>query len=110
MPLSSGCSAAVSLIPKEEQMTSGESAGSEPPYGLTETERRVLRLLSDGLADEDISRTLGITCAAVNQQISKILEKMDTRSRTVAVITAMKRGLLLLGAAWAVALLLALRS
>jgi DNA-binding NarL/FixJ family response regulator len=36
---------------------------------------------------------LGIPPAAVRNQVSEILKKMDTQSRTVAAVTAIKRDL-----------------
>jgi DNA-binding CsgD family transcriptional regulator len=69
------------------------SEDGEAPYGLSHQEMRVLQLMTEGLADEEIAAELGVVPDSVKRRIARILRKMGTSSRTVAAVTAIKRGL-----------------
>ena len=65
------------------------------PVGLnlTERERRILELLSEGLSNQDIADRLSITLATVKFHVTNILSKLDVSSRTEAVLLALKHKL-----------------
>ncbi|MDR0199399.1 MAG: response regulator transcription factor [Streptococcaceae bacterium] len=60
---------------------------------LTAREMEVLRLLADGLSNQDIADTLYVSIKTVKTHVSNILEKLQVTDRTQAVIYAMKHQL-----------------
>ena len=62
-------------------------------YGLTEREMEVLALIVDGLTNPQISEKLVITVATTKTHVHSILQKLYVESRSKAVATAMKEGL-----------------
>ncbi|HEV8498009.1 MAG TPA: response regulator transcription factor [Gemmatimonadaceae bacterium] len=67
---------------------------AEPP--LTNRERQVLGLLADGLGNKQIAARLGISANTVKTHLELLFDKLGVSSRTEAVATAARRGLLLL--------------
>ncbi|MFF8960078.1 response regulator [Streptomyces sp. NPDC014894] len=65
----------------------------DPPM-LSEREREVLRLVSQGLTNADIGRRLFISEATVKTHLLRSFKKLAVSDRTAAVIKAMERGLL----------------
>jgi DNA-binding NarL/FixJ family response regulator len=61
---------------------------------LTERERDVLRLLADGLANEEIGRRLFISPETVRTHVRKAMTKLDADTRTQAVAVALRRELI----------------
>jgi two-component system, NarL family, response regulator LiaR len=60
---------------------------------LTEREGEVMRLLARGLTNKEIGRDLSISEDTVKTHVSRILAKLGVRSRTQAVLQAMRMGL-----------------
>jgi DNA-binding NarL/FixJ family response regulator len=52
--------------------------------GLTLRERQIVRLINDGLPNKGIARRLGISPGTVKNQVHRILEKLQARSRSEA--------------------------
>lgn len=77
------------LAPAPEQLT-----GPEEP--LTARELEVLQLLAEGLPNKIIATRLHITEHTAKFHVSSILMKLGAASRTEAVTTAARRGLLML--------------
>ena len=63
---------------------------------LTPRERQVLRLLAEGLPNKTIAHNLDISDHTVKFHVNSILSKLGAQSRTEAVITATRLGLILL--------------
>lgn len=61
---------------------------------LTKREHDVLHLMSRGAGNKDIARTLDIQLGTVKAHVKGILEKLQVRTRTQAVVVAEHRGLL----------------
>jgi DNA-binding CsgD family transcriptional regulator len=61
---------------------------------LTEREREVLRLMSEGLPNRAIASRLLISIETVKTHIHHIMQKLQARDRTQAVALAMKYGLI----------------
>ncbi len=61
---------------------------------LSERERAILELISQGVSDKDIAEKLGITINAVRQNISRIMQKLGVKNRTRAVVVAIRNGVI----------------
>jgi DNA-binding NarL/FixJ family response regulator len=64
--------------------------------GLTAREREVLSLLALGLSNKTIARRLQVSIHTVKFHVNSILSKLDADSRTAAVTSAVRRGLVTL--------------
>lgn len=60
---------------------------------LSERELEVLRLMAQGLSNQDIGTALNISESTVKSHVTRILSKLGVGDRTQAVIVAVKRGL-----------------
>ena len=60
---------------------------------LSERESEVLRLIAQGLSNQDIGTALNIGESTVKSHVTHILTKLGVSDRTQAVIVAVKRGL-----------------
>lgn len=69
------------------------STGSALPE-LTRREREVLRLLADGLANEEIGKQLFISPETVRTHVRKAMAKLDADTRTQAVARALRARLI----------------
>jgi DNA-binding NarL/FixJ family response regulator len=67
---------------------------SRPDRTLTQREREVLRLLSDGRSNEQIGRELFISAETVRTHISKATSKLGAATRTQAVANALRASLI----------------
>jgi DNA-binding NarL/FixJ family response regulator len=72
----------------------GDDVSGEPP--LTNRERQVLGLLADGFGNKQIAARLGISTKTVKTHLELLFDKLGASSRTEAVATAVRRGVLLL--------------
>lgn len=70
------------------------SAQSEKIPSLTQREREVLRLLADGLANEEIGKRLFISPETVRTHVRKAMAKLEADTRTQAVATALRQSLI----------------
>ncbi|HXH89256.1 MAG TPA: response regulator transcription factor [Gaiellaceae bacterium] len=70
------------------------SAATEKMSKLTQRERDVLRLLADGLANEEIGKALFISPETVRTHVRKAMAKLDADTRTQAVATALRQSLI----------------
>jgi DNA-binding NarL/FixJ family response regulator len=61
---------------------------------LTPRERDVLRLLADGLTNEEIGKRLFISPETVRTHVRKAMEKLEADTRTQAVATALRQSLI----------------
>jgi DNA-binding NarL/FixJ family response regulator len=65
----------------------------EDPFGLTPRERQVLALLADGRTNREIGQSLYMAEKTASVHVSRILSKLDVRSRTEAAALAHRVGL-----------------
>ena len=61
---------------------------------LTQRKREVLRLLADGLRNEEIGRRLHIAAETTRAHIRNAMRKLDADTRTEAVATALRQSLI----------------
>lgn len=69
-------------------------AGSRQRSRLTQREIAVLELLSEGLQHEEIGRRLGISAETVRTHLRKACDRLGAATRTQAVATALRLGLI----------------
>lgn len=72
--------------------TRGGATDPEPHF--TPREREALRLLARGLSTAEIAEFLGVSRITARNHISKVMDKLDVRTRLQAVVVASRRGLL----------------
>jgi DNA-binding NarL/FixJ family response regulator len=70
------------------------SAQTDAVPSLTQREREVLRLLADGLANEEIGKRLFISPETVRTHVRKAMAKLEADTRTQAVATALRQSLI----------------
>ncbi len=68
-------------------------ANGIPVEDLTEREREILRLVTQGASNREIGETLFITEGTVKNHVSNILSKLGLRDRTQAAVYAHEHGL-----------------
>lgn len=84
------CSRATALLRELE-----EADGVEGRFaGLTPREREVLRLVAEGLGNQEIAARLVLSEHTVHRHVANILGKLGTSSRTAAATCAARHGLL----------------
>ncbi|RJQ56010.1 MAG: DNA-binding response regulator [Actinobacteria bacterium] len=69
------------------------------PYGLSEREFEVLKLMAKGLNNRQIGEALWIGETTVKTHVSRVLRKLGTNQRTQAVLTAVREGVVSVRAA-----------
>lgn len=70
----------------------GDSEPSALPGGLSEREREVLVLLSEGATNKEIATQLIVSAETVKSHVSTIIGKLGVRDRTAAAVLAIKAG------------------
>ena len=78
--------------PKEVKAVAGYESVEVLP-DLTERELEVLKVLSCGMSNKEISDALFISAETVKSHVSTIIAKMSVKDRTQAVIKAIRAGL-----------------
>ena len=71
----------------------GRHPAEEDPFGLTAREREVLALLAEGATNREIGATLFMAEKTASVHVSRILMKLNVRSRTEAAAVAHRHGL-----------------
>ncbi|OFW72381.1 MAG: hypothetical protein A2Y55_07880 [Actinobacteria bacterium RBG_16_68_12] len=71
----------------------GSAATAKLP-ALTRRERDVLRLLAQGLSNQEIGKELFISAETVRTHIRKAMRKLEAETRTQAVATALRQRLI----------------
>lgn len=83
----------VQLSPQASAYLMREVRASERPEPLTERETEVLRLLAQGQSNKQIARHLHVVEDTVKTHVRHILAKLGVQSRTQAVLSAQRLGL-----------------
>ena len=61
--------------------------------GLTDLEVKILRLMTEGLSNEEISEITGIAQETVKGHLKSLFRKLDVKNRTEAAVLALREGL-----------------
>jgi DNA-binding NarL/FixJ family response regulator len=69
------------------------SGEEETPFGLTARERQVLALVASGATNREVGERLHMAEKTASVHVSRILAKLDVRSRTEAAAVAHRHGL-----------------
>ncbi|MFQ6026508.1 MAG: response regulator [Dehalococcoidia bacterium] len=86
-------SLASSIALKLMQELNGPTALPPTEEPLTEREVEVLRLVAQGLANQDIAERLFVGESTVSKHVSNILDKLHLANRTQAALYALREGL-----------------
>jgi DNA-binding NarL/FixJ family response regulator len=81
------------LAPKAARAVLTARAETKPPAELTAREREVLALLSEGLANKQIARRLGIAEKTVKAHLTSVFQSIGVTDRTQAALWARSRGI-----------------
>jgi len=84
--------APVSLTKLTRARPTADQTGTDP---LTPRELEILAMIAEGMGNRTIGQRLGISTHTVKFHIASILDKLNARSRTEAVTTGMRLGLLM---------------
>lgn len=77
----------------EVLVRAADKAADVPTTDLTEREKEVLRLMADGLRNDQIATALNITEQTVKNHVRSIFRKLDVATRVEAVLYAFRQGL-----------------
>ena len=73
--------------------TSPEPIESDENFDLSQRERDILQLLVEGLSNAEIAHRLYLSEGTVRNYLSRLFVKLDVSDRTLAVVVALRRGL-----------------
>jgi DNA-binding NarL/FixJ family response regulator len=86
---------AESLVPNAPAKPAGTAGAPTKGRGeLTERERQVVQLLTEGLSNKLIADRLGISDHTAKFHVNGVMMKLGASTRTEAVVEAMRRGLI----------------
>jgi DNA-binding NarL/FixJ family response regulator len=88
-----GLAARARLHPGEAPEPEPVEEVDEDPFGLTPRERQVLELLAEGATNREIGARLYMAEKTASVHVSRILSKLDVRSRTQAAAVAHRLGI-----------------
>ena len=97
-PLTTPAPAAAPTEADPAQRSAEDGRGSEaavlPAPHLTVRELEVLRLLASGLSTSEIATALSISPITARNHITRVIEKLEVKTRLQAVVAASRQGLL----------------
>jgi DNA-binding NarL/FixJ family response regulator len=83
-----------------EQMSNRKTASSHvrltqfaDRFGLTEIELKILRLVAEGLSNEEISEITRLARETIKGHLKSLFRKLDVKNRTEAAVLAVREGL-----------------
>lgn len=77
---------------KKSGSNSSQANKDDPLYLLTKRERQVLQLLAEGKSNKAVAESLYISEKTVKNHVSSVLQKMNVKDRTQAVVEAIRKG------------------
>jgi DNA-binding NarL/FixJ family response regulator len=79
---------------KPPSASQSHKAPDRPPHSLTKRELEVLRLLAQGLTNQEIAQSLVVSTLTVKTHVQRIIGKLGVSDRTQAAVRAAGLGLL----------------
>lgn len=73
--------------------TSTTQSGFAEQYSLTDLELRILRLLSEGLSNDEIAQLTNCARETIKGHLKSLFRKLDVKNRTEAAVLAIRQGL-----------------
>ncbi len=71
----------------------GQAPVADPDKQLSDREIEVLRLIAEGLSNSEIGQRLFVSAETIKTHIKHIMDKLEVNDRTLAVVTAIRRGI-----------------
>jgi DNA-binding NarL/FixJ family response regulator len=87
------CGGGTYVDPALTSLLAGPGAAARLP-ALSKREREVLRLLADGMRNEQVALTLSISPLTVRTHVKKAMDKLEADTRTQAVARALRESLI----------------
>jgi two-component system nitrate/nitrite response regulator NarL len=87
---------AASLATPVDDPELGPTPPRLPADGLTAREHEVVQLMAEGLSNKQIADRLGISSHTAKFHVNAVLAKLDSSTRTEAVVRAVQRGVVML--------------
>ena len=87
------CQGGTYVDPALASLLAGPQAAERLP-ALTKREREILRLLADGMRNEQVARQLSISPLTVRTHVQKAMTKLEADTRTHAVARALRESLI----------------
>lgn len=81
------------IDPALARVLTGPAAADKLPT-LTKREREILRMLADGMRNEQVGRQLSISPLTVRTHVKNAMDKLEADTRTQAVATALRQSLI----------------
>jgi LuxR family maltose regulon positive regulatory protein len=85
---------AEALLQRLRQAPITPQQGAPDPQLLSPRQQEVLRLIAQGLSDQEIAAQLMLSQHTVHRHVTNILTRLDVPSRSAAVAYAAREGLL----------------
>jgi two-component system nitrate/nitrite response regulator NarL len=80
------------VLPSEQAISRGQSAVTENALTtLTDRERQIMRLVSEGLSNKEIGRRLNIADGTIKVHLHNIFQKLEISNRTVLAALAISQ-------------------
>jgi DNA-binding NarL/FixJ family response regulator len=79
--------------PQRSSVRADNSSGFVERAGLTELEVKILRLMTEGLSNEEMSEITGIAQETVKGHLKSLFRKLEVKNRTEAAVLAVREGL-----------------
>ncbi|MCK1716831.1 response regulator transcription factor [Bradyrhizobium sp. 141] len=77
--------------PRTGHVSEEPRAGEKPLTQLTDRERQIMRLVSEGLSNKEIGRRLNLADGTIKVHLHHIFQKLDISNRTVLAALAISR-------------------
>lgn len=81
-------------VSRHSERVAPEQAATSSPRRLTDREKRVLRLVCDGMTNCEIATALSVTHESVKSELRRIFRRIEVLNRTQAAVLVTKHGLL----------------
>lgn len=78
----------------QQPTVGGPQSAPVPDNPLTQREREILALIASGKSNSEIAETLYIAAGTVRVHVHAILQKLEVRDRTQAVVIALRNGMI----------------